>query len=469
MSTSSSNPALELAPDAVNPALHEGTYTMAKLFLRLTHQILRPLGLSSNQTAETIIYATVVFIVAYCIGWIFKRVVLAVMNHVKPKDSHSLFALLNSSGFFRRMCTMIPALVFLIFIQFTIVDLKGSLGNILTKVTWIYVILVTAQALSAFITALWLNVNSRKNKKKLPLNGVMQLIKGIVWILALIVVVAVIVGKSPGALLAGLGAFAAVLMLVFKDSILGVVAGVQLSENDSLHVGDWIKINGTDANGVVTEVSLTAIKVQNWDKTITSVPPYSLVTGSFTNYTSMQQSNTRRIQRVYLIDSDSILPTTPEMIDEIRKVPFMNDYISQKLAQQQANKTQDVNNPAGLVDGSLETNVGLFRAYLRMWLGAHPMISHDDTCFVTTLEQTPGGVPLQIYCFTATSSWLPYEAIMAGIFEHIVAMMPKFSLVAFKNPSGRDTILEGFVGNHPTDTIYGLPHPWFTNGTQSPN
>ena len=173
-------------------------------------------------------------------------------------------------------------------------------------------------ALSALIGGVWEHLDARENKRKLPLKGLAQLAKGIVWIVAAIVVIAILVDKSPAALLAGLGAFATVLMLIFKDSILGLVAGVQLSENDSLHVGDWIKVDGTDANGTVLEVTLTSVKVLNWDKTTTTLPPYSLVSGSFTNYRSMQESNTRRICRSYMIDADSVLPATPQMLDNIR-------------------------------------------------------------------------------------------------------------------------------------------------------
>lgn len=458
----------QLADTAVSPALHESTATFAQLFLDITHWILKPIGLAHNHTAETIVYAAVVFLVSVALGWVFKKVVLFALNTFKPRNELSLYGFLNSEGFFKRLCTMIPALVFLIFIQFTLVELRGDVARWLTKITWVYVIVVTAQAIASLLSAVWHNVDSRKNKKHLPLNGLVQLFKGMVWILAFIVIVAVLVDKSPGSLLAGLGAFAAVLMLVFKDSILGVVAGVQLSENDSLHVGDWIAIKGTDANGTVTEVSLTAIKVLNWDKTTTSVPPYSLVSGSFTNYSSMQTSNTRRICRSLLIDSDSILPATDEMLASLRTLPYMDTYITKKLAQRAAGEVHDINNPEGLADGTIDTNLGLFRAYVRMWLDANPLVSHADTCFVSTLEQTATGVPFQVYCFTATSAWLPYEAIQDTIFEHIQAMMSAFQLMPFKNPSGRDTILEGFVSNHAPADIFGMPHPWFINGKQTP-
>lgn len=298
----------------------------------------------------------------------------------------------------------------------------------------------------------------------MPLKGLAQLAKGILWIVAAIIVVCVIVDKSPARLLAGLGAFAAVLMLVFKDSILGLVAGVQLSENDSLHVGDWISVKGTEANGTVMEVSLTAVKVQNWDKTTTTVPPYNLISSGFTNYRTMQQSMTRRICRSYMIDADSILPATPAMLENIKKVPFMEEYINKKLEQKAAGKVADVNNPDGLVDGTIATNLGLFRAYMKMWLDANPHVAHDSDCFVTTLAQTSAGIPFQIYCFTATSKWFPYEAIQATIFEQVAAMLRFFQLYAFENPSGRDTVIDGYLSpGGDIDKVYGIPYPFFQN------
>ncbi len=452
----------DLAIDAIDATANDSTYALATFLLDIVDKILKPLGLGGNATAETVVYAIVVFALSVIVGYITKWIVLLIMRWFEMKHDKTLYSFLSDERFFVKVCRVIPALVFLVLIQFTLVYTHSNVAKWLTKFTLLYVIYVTGVAIVSFVGAMWKNVDARKNKRRLPLNGLVQLVKGIIWILALIVAVGVLVNKSPASLFAGLGAFAAVLMLVFKDSILGVVAGVQLSENDSLHVGDWIKINGTDANGTVQEVTLTSVKVLNWDKTTTCVPPYSLVSGSFTNYRSMQLSHTRRIQRSYVLDSDSILPTTPEMLDEVRKVPFMDEYITKKLAQKAAGKVEDVNNSEGLVDGTIDSNLGLFRAYLKMWLDASPYVSHGDDCFVSTLPQSGTGLPIQIYCFTSTSSWFPYEAIMDTIFEHVATMLPKFSLVAFQNPSGRDTILEGCIGTTDPTTIFGLPRPMLT-------
>ncbi len=195
----------------------------------------------------------------------------------------------------------------------------------------------------------------------------------------------------------------------------------------------------------MTEVTLTSVKVENWDKTTTMLPPYSLISGSFTNYRSMQVSNTRRIQRSYMIDADSVLPLTPEMLEEFRKIPFMDDFITRKLAQKAAGKVEDVNNSEGLPDGTIDTNLGLFRAYMKMWLDNNKFVDSNSTCFVSTLQQTGGGIPFQIYCFTSTSAWLPYEAMQDTIFEHLATMLSRFRLYCFEQPSGRDTVIDGFL------------------------
>ena len=434
---------------------------IAEFVMRVVDWILGYIGLAHNITVVTVLYAAVVLGISLVVGYVAKWIIFALSEQVAKRWNSDTYNALASVRFFSKICRMIPALTFLILIQFTL-SAHDSLSSILTKVTLIYVVYVTAQAFSALVVAIWMHVDSKENKRKLPLKGLAQLAKGILWIVAAIIVIAIIVDKSPASLLAGLGAFAAVLMLIFKDSILGLVAGVQLSENDSLHVGDWIKVNGTDANGTVQEVNLTAVKVLNWDKTTTSLPPYSLISGSFTNYRSMQVSNTRRICRSYMIDADSVVPLTPQMLDEMRQIDFMDDYITKKLAQKAAGKVEDVNNPDGLVDGTIDTNLGLFRAYVKMWLKANPHIDDNSDCFVSTLQQTSAGIPFQIYCFTNTSKWFPYEAIQDTVMEHVATMLTKFRLYTFENPSGRDTIVDGYLSpGKPMDNVLGIPRPFF--------
>ncbi len=450
-------------PTVLPDQAEQGTAFLARIVMKVVHWCLEVVGLSHDHSLFLWIYTIVVFLIAYGIGVLVTWLVLFIVSMVGKHVKSSMYDKLTQNHFFQRACKLIPASVFLLFIQFTMTT-YSSLATWLSRITGIYILFIFVWSLTTLVTAIWQHIDERENKKRLPLNGVVQIIKGALWLIFAIIAVGILVDKSPGSLLAGIGAFAAVLMLIFKDSILGVVAGVQLSENDTLHVGDWIKVSGTDANGIVTAVTLTAVKIQNWDLTTTSVPPYTLVSGSFTNYRTMQKTNTRRIQRSYLIDADSIVETTDEMLAEFAKIPLLTDWINKKIEQRNAGKTEDVNNSAGLVNGSIETNLGVFRAYLQLYLNSNQHIApaSETDCFVSTLAPTTTGIPLQVYCFTATSSWIPYEAIQSALFEHIAVMLYRFNLYVFESESGRDAILEGIVGSR-TNNVFGLPYPFFTN------
>lgn len=443
------------------------SYHISRWIMDVVDWILGVFGLEHNETLVTFLYATVVLGVALIVGYVAQWVILNSVKAIAKRWSTESYRLLTGVRFFHKICSIIPALVFLILIRFTLSS-HNELSDVLTKITIIYVVFVTCRALSALVMAIWQHIDMKENKRKLPLKGLAQLVKGAIWIIGIIIMVAVLVDKSPGALLAGLGAFAAVLMLIFKDSILGLVAGVQLSENDSLHVGDWIQAG--NANGTVLEVSLTAVKVLNWDKTTTTLPPYSLISTGFTNYRSMQKSNTRRICRSYMIDADSVAPMTDEALDRVATaVPMLKDYISKKRAQKAAGQVADVDNPEGLVDGTIDTNLGLFRAYMKIWLDANPHISHDSDCFVSTLAQTPTGIPFQVYCFTNTSGWFAYEAIQDTVFEQVAAMLSAFGLYTFENPSGRDTVIDGYLSpGKDMSPLLGIPVPIFRPGVTPP-
>lgn len=444
----------------------ESTYYIAKVLMDCSEWFVGLFGLDRHSDLFTWVYAILVFMISIAVGSVVRWAILSIVRKVAKVVNSDIYSQLTANNFFSKLCRIIPAIVFLIFIQFTLVT-KLTLAMWLTRATWIYVVYTIARALDALVMALWMHVNERENKRKLPLKGLIQVVELVIWIISIIVMLAILFNKSPGSLLAGLGAFAAVLMLVFKDSILGVVAGVQLAENDSLHVGDWISVPGTDANGTVMEVSLTAVKILNWDKTTSTVPPYNLVSVGFKNYRSMQQSNTRRIQRSYNIDADSVVVPDEAMLSRMSEIPLLKEWITKKLAQRSEGKEENVSNPDGLVDGSLDTNLGVFRAYIKLYLDSNPHISHGDDCFVTTLAQTSTGIPLQLYCFTSTSSWLPYESIMAEVFEHLAVMMYRFGLYTFESPSGRDTIIDGYLSpGKTTEAVFGLPYPFYqTTGT----
>lgn len=446
-------------PITVQPT--QPTYFIARILIDFCNWILKIFGANQDSKVFIWLYTAVVFLfsmlVGYLIYWIVVKILHALRNHIKSQ----LYGILVDNNFFTKICRIIPPVLFVILIQFTLYT-HNSLASWLTRLTYISIVLLVAVAACTICDVVWVMIDERENKRKLPLRGILQVAKLIIWIVAIIIVAAILLDKSPGTLLAGLGAFAAVLLLVFKDSILGIVAGIQLAQNDSLHVGDWVAIPNGQANGTVSEVSLTDIKIINWDKTVTTVPPYTLISQGFTNYRNMQLSNTRRIQRSYYIDADSIVQTTPEMLEELQKIPLLTDWIQKKIAQRDAGKVENVNNSAGLVDGTIETNLGVFRAYMKLYLDTNPEISHVDDCFVTTLAQTPSGVPLQIYCFTNTSSWFPFEGIQAMVFEHLASMLYKFYLYTFENPSGRDTIIDGYLSPGKNSApLFGIPFPFY--------
>lgn len=438
---------------------NESTHFLASQLMDIVQFITRIFGLSGDEAVVSVLYVALVVAIAVGIGAIVKWLALGIVSLVSSYRPNSFLSLCSKGNFFNRLTRIIPPLVVLVLVQVSLSSSSLSV-KIFDKFLWIYIVVCICMSLSSLTLLIWKHVDSRENKKRLPLKGVAQIVRVLILTVAAIIIVSIIVNKSPATLLAGLGAFAAVLMLIFKDPILGVVAGVQLSENDMLRVGDWIEVEGTSANGNVAEVSLTTVKVLNWDKTTTSLPPYSLISGPFKNYRTMQQSNTRRICRTYLIDADTVRFTDDAMLASIRKVPFMDNYISRKLIQKRAGMVENVNNSEGLVDGTVDTNLGLFRAYVKMYLDSLSGISHEDTCFVNTLQQTQGGIPLQIYCFTSTASWIPYEGIKSEIFEHIAAMMPRFDLYVFENASGRDEINNGVLeaGGSPS-SLFGLPYP----------
>lgn len=438
----------------LNDSMTDDTLRIGGWIMSLVYHILDLLGLGHESAFTAWIYVLLVCVLSFAIGYVVKWCILWAVDLITRHYDNDILNNLNRWRFFSKLSSVIPPIFFLIFIQLTLNTMhSGAIW--LERITGIYIAVVLAIAVIGLIDAIWNHINTRQNQKKLPLNGLVQLLKVVIWIIVVITCVSIIVDKSPLSLLAGLGAFAAVLMLVFKDSILGVVAGVQLSENDSLHVGDWIKVDGTDANGTVSEVSLTTVKVVNWDKTTTSLPPYSLVSGSFTNYRSMQESNTRRIQRSWMVDADSIVPLDDAIKTEIKSLPFMSDYFD--------SQADDPSRPT-------ETNLGAFRAYLEMYLAANKHIDRDSTHFVTTLAQTNGGVPLQLYCFTNTSAWIDYEHIQAMVFEHVAVTMAKFHLYTFENASGRDTIVDGYMSNgRLPDGLLGIPYPFYLGADNPEN
>lgn len=407
---------------------------VAQWLLVHIHHLLDAVGLKKNQTIEEVIYATIIVCIALFIGWAIRNIVLYGVRKFMLIRHSTVGKELIDHKVLSRCSHIIPPLVLLALLPFAFTS-ETALRVIVLRGLLIYTVVVVCRAICTVTKFIWLRFDETRNSKNLPLGGILDTAVGIIWFIAVIICVSIVVNKSPVNLLTGLGAFAAVLMLVFKDSILGLVAGLQLSQNDMLRVGDWIVVPSTIANGIVIDVNLTAVKVQNWDNTIVTLPPYTLVSTSFQNWRGMTESGCRQIARSVIIDSDTIVPATKEMISEITgKYPIIKAYID-KIDSLGHN---DYNPGLAVVNGSNQTNLGLFRAYMCQWLLNNPAIRSDEQILVRLMPPTGEGIPLQIWCFTATTNFTAYEAIQSAVFEHVAVTAIDFGLRLFNDPSGTD-------------------------------
>ena len=337
----------------------------------------------------------------------------------------------------RRLAHLAPALVIYLF-ALPVLDGYEFWIVVVRRASLIYMLLVALLAVDGALNALVDILRSSKFARDLPVKSVVQGLKLALYIVAAIAVVSLIIGQSPTLLLGGLGAMTAVLMLIFKDPILGLVAGVQLSANQMVTRGDWIEMPKYGADGDVQEVALTTVKVRNWDKTITTIPTYALITESFKNWRGMSESGGRRIKRAINIDMNSIRFCDQEMLERFSRIQYIKEYLEQKrqeISSWNAARSVDTSDP---LNGRQLTNVGTFRAYIVAYLRNHPMIHQEMTFLVRHLAPTEHGLPIEIYVFSRDQEWSNYEGIQADVFDHILAIAPAFDLRVYQNPSGGD-------------------------------
>jgi len=317
-------------------------------------------------------------------------------------------------------------------------------------VTHLWIILFALLGLFSLLDAIEEISRSSGPAMRLPLRGIFQSLKLVATTVALIFAIAFLIGKSPLILFSGLGAMTAVVLLIFKDPILGLVAGVQLSANNMLAVGDWLEMPQYGADGDVIDISLTTVKVRNWDKTITSIPSYALISDSFKNWRNIEAVGGRRIKRAINIDATSVGFASDEQLKRLRRARLLSGYIEQKASEiQQFNQADGVDRSSPMNTRRL-TNLGIFRAYLTAYLADSANINHELTFMVRQLDPGPNGIPLQVYAFARDTRWVPYENIQSDIFDHIYAIIPEFGLRLHQAPSGHDIrqAVEGLaVGN----------------------
>lgn len=401
-------------------------------------EILQSWGFNESWTDDltSAIILVIILAIAFLGDAICKHVILTTVTRLVKKTK----ATWDDVVFDRKVMIYLSHLVapIILYILLPLAISNVGLLTFILRICMIYIIAVFLKFISALLTALYHVYSEREQFRDRPLKGLLQTVQVILFFIGGIIIVSILIDKSPMVLLTGLGASAAVLMLVFKDSIMGFVSGIQLSANNMLKVGDWIEMPKYGADGTVIEVTLNTVKVRNWDNTITTIPPYALVSDSFQNWRGMQESGGRRIKRSIRIDMNSVKFCTPEMLAKYRKIRLLKDYIEEtEKVVEEYNKEHGIDNSV-LVNGRRQTNLGVFRAYLTNYLRSLPAVNQDLTCMVRQLQPTEQGIPLELYFFSSIKAWIPYEGVQADVFDHVLAIIPEFDLHVFQNPTGED-------------------------------
>jgi miniconductance mechanosensitive channel len=396
-------------------------------------------GVSDSAAQILIDYALYFLLILFSIltYYIARKVLLGIIHQVTKKSKNNWDDILVERKFFKVLSYLVPAYLIYLFTPVVLENYPQTTSAIRSGLS-IYMIVIVMLAINAFLNAVAHIYQDFTIAKSKPIKGYLQVVKIIVILIGVIVILANLFGKNPLGLIGGLGAFSAVLLLVFKDPILGFVGGIQLSANNMLAPGDWISMPKYNADGTVIDIALTTVKVQNWDKTISTIPTYSLISDSFQNWRGMEESGGRRIKRSINIDMKSVKFCTPEMLEKFGKIMDVKDYVENKQKELEAHNTERNIDNSVLVNGRRQTNLGVFRAYLRGYLHNHPKVHNDMTFLVRQLQPTEKGIPMEIYIFSKIQEWAKYEDLQSDIFDHILAVIPEFELKVFQNPTGDD-------------------------------
>lgn len=381
-------------------------------------------SIGTDGTEGVVLKIVIVVAVAGLLYFVAKKWLSKVLKRIVRRTKNTWDDILYDQGFFSKLSALIPPVAAYVILAIIDWEYKG----IVKRLVDIWLVIVVLFIFIALLNAINRIYESYPVSKNRPITFFVQLIKVFLYTVVVITVFSVLLNKSPEHLIVGLSAFAAVLLLIFKDSILGFVAGIQLTSNNMIRIGDWIDMPKNNANGTVLEVNLYTVKVQNWDMTISMVPTYQLVSESFTNWRGMQESDGRRIMRSINIDIRSVHFLSHEEIEKFTTSAFLKDYIDQMVQ-----KLGDINkDKITILDERKMTNIGIFRSYMDAWIDANKDINTNMTHMVRQLQPGPTGMPIQIYCFSATKVWVEYEKVQADIFDHIMAVLPEFGLSVYE-------------------------------------
>jgi len=383
-----------------------------------------------------LIVLAVLVVLAVIANYLAKRFILKLVEHFAARSSTDWDDVLVKRKFFRRLSHFAPALV--IYLMSSVFFENETAVIVTRRIAEIYMLFVTIFAIDAFLSSVVDIYHSYDTAREVPVRIIVQVAKILLYAIIAIIILSTVIGKSPAFFIGGLGAMAAVLMLIFKDPILGLAAGIQLSANNMVRVGDWIEMPKFGADGDVIDISLTTVKVQNWDKTIVTIPTFALVSDGVKNWRGMSESGGRRIKRSVYIDMTSVKFCTQEMIEKFSKIQYLSNYVLDKKKElSDFNEQRNIDNTI-LVNGRRMTNLGTFRAYLVSYLKDHPKINKNLTFLVRQLDPGSTGIPIEVYVFSSDQVWANYEAIQADIFDHILAVIPEFDLRVYQNPTGSD-------------------------------
>ena len=359
------------------------------------------------------------------------RLMRSAIIPVLQRSKNQFDDLLVKHHFFRDIAYLVPASILFYFLDDILISSPSIVKIVVSilEVVYVFILILVINSVLNTINDYYDRYDFAKDH---PIRGVIQIIQIIVYVIGLIVVVGVVLEKDLSSLVMSLGALSAVMMLVFKDPILGFVGGLQLIFNKMLSIDDWITMPNFGADGTVMEINLTTVKVQNWDKTIVTIPTYSLISDSFQNWRGMSESGGRRIKRSVFIDVHSVRFCNEEMLERFKKIEVLNNYITTKESHINEQNVVSKTDSKVLANGRRQTNLGVFRAYLETYLSHRDDINMDMTFMVRQLQPNEKGIPLEVYIFTKTTEWGEYESIQADIFDHVLAVVPEFDLKLFQ-------------------------------------
>lgn len=397
------------------------------------------MGLSGGilNVAQVALIILALIIICFLSDFISRKIVLTLVERIIRKTKNTWDDVLVEKNVFGNVAHIVPAVVIGVLSP---VLFKGHPFWVVTgeKVSSIYLAISMVLTFVAFLKAFQLYLQSRPFLKDKPLDSYTQLIRLIVYIIVGIYIISVLLDKSPYGVFSALGAMSVVLMLVFKDTILGFVGSIQIAANDMVKVGDWVEFPKYGADGDVLEIKLQTIKVQNWDKTVTTIPTYAFVSEAFKNWRGMEESGGRRIKRSLMIDMNTVKFSTAADLDKYKGVHYIQSYLEDKEKEVESHNTNNQIDLSNQVNGRRITNLGTFRAYVVNYLKNHPEISKEMTFLVRQLSPTEKGLPLEIYVFSKEQRWAQYEDIQSDIFDHILSVLNEFDLAIFQNPTGLD-------------------------------